>query len=142
MRARIIRAYIVKPKNIPLISLISQQTVPRDKRDKRVIFPLDSHIYARTRAGCTTAPSVHFDKKNDSKERWPLSHFDGCNMLFAINTRNLPPRRRSHRNGGVSRVNHHSVPELPSFRRELLEILSLLQILLGNNMSFSYLSNF
>ena len=50
MRARIIRAYIVKPKNIPLIpliSLISQQTVPRDKRDKRVIFPLDSYIYAR-----------------------------------------------------------------------------------------------
>ena len=49
MRARIIRAYIVKPKNIPLISLISQQTVPRDKRDKRVIFPLNSHIYARAR---------------------------------------------------------------------------------------------
>ena len=49
MRARIIRAYIAKPKNIPLISLISQQTVPRDKRDKRVIFPLDSHIYARAR---------------------------------------------------------------------------------------------
>jgi len=49
MRARIIRAYIAKPKNIPLISLISQQTVPRDKRDKRVIFPLDSHIYARGR---------------------------------------------------------------------------------------------
>ena len=47
MRARIIRAYIAKPKNIPLISLISQQTVQRDKRDKRVIFPLDSHIYAR-----------------------------------------------------------------------------------------------
>ena len=50
MRARIIRAYIVKPKNIPLISLISQYTRPRDKRDKRVIFPLDSHIYARGRA--------------------------------------------------------------------------------------------
>ena len=49
MRARIIRAYIAKPKKIPLISLISQQTVPRDKRDKRVIFPLDSYIYARAR---------------------------------------------------------------------------------------------
>ena len=49
MRARIIRAYIAKPKNIPLISLISQYTRPRDKRDKRVIFPLDSHIYARER---------------------------------------------------------------------------------------------
>ena len=49
MRARIIRAYIAKPKNIPLISLISQYTRPRDKRDKRVIFPLDSHIYARGR---------------------------------------------------------------------------------------------
>ena len=47
MRARIIRAYIVKPKNIPLISLISQHKRPRDKRDKRVIFPLNSHIYAR-----------------------------------------------------------------------------------------------
>ena len=49
MRARIIRAYIAKPKNIPLISLISQQTVQRDKRDKRVIFPLDSHIYTRAK---------------------------------------------------------------------------------------------
>ena len=49
MRARIIRAYIAKPKNIPLISLISQQTVPRDKRDKRVIFPLDSYIRAGAR---------------------------------------------------------------------------------------------
>ena len=55
MRARIIRAYIVKPKNIPLISLISQQTVPRDKRDKRVIFPLDSHIYARGHTKTTSA---------------------------------------------------------------------------------------
>ena len=49
MRARIIRAYIAKPKNIPLISLISQQTVPRDKRDKRVIFPLNGYIYAQAR---------------------------------------------------------------------------------------------
>ena len=47
MRARIIRAYIAKPKNIPLISLISQYTRPRDKRDKRGIFPLNSYIYAR-----------------------------------------------------------------------------------------------
>ena len=52
MRARIIRAYIAKPKNIPLISLISQYTRPRDKRDKRVIFPLDS-LY--TRAGARTS---------------------------------------------------------------------------------------
>ena len=52
MRARIIRAYIAKPKNIPLISLISQYTRPRDKRDKRVIFPLNSHIYAHARVYC------------------------------------------------------------------------------------------
>ena len=49
MRARIIRAYIAKPKNIPLISLISQYKRPRDKRDKRVIFPLNSYIYAGAR---------------------------------------------------------------------------------------------
>ncbi len=60
MRARIIRAYIAKPKNIPLISLISQYTRPRDKRDKRVIFPLDSHIYARRREKETYLPSYHF----------------------------------------------------------------------------------
>ena len=58
MRARIIRAYIAKPKNIPLISLISQQTVSRDKRDKRVIFPLDSHIRASARKVLTRLYAV------------------------------------------------------------------------------------
>ena len=58
MRARIIRAYIAKPKNIPLISLISQCTRPRDKRDKRVIFPLNSYIYARARGLLTRLYAV------------------------------------------------------------------------------------
>jgi hypothetical protein len=83
MRARIIRAYIAKPKNIPLISLISQYTRPRDKRDKRVIFPLDSYIYARTRAYYTRVMGLTSMQKKENQGR-TLDSLNNCICCYGL----------------------------------------------------------
>ena len=101
MRARIIRAYIAKPENIPLISLISQYTRPRDKRDKRVIFPLNSHIYAREREKILLHHTLTSANKTSQRAPPPVSIMRALKKgvsstrsnLFACNQRDARSQR-------------------------------------------------